>query len=117
MAKRINIRGIECVLDSGTEKTVEYVLLEPMEFHGIQIFLENPLFGDELDLKIHAPDDSEIFDYSNNTKLSSKTNYIEIKVTEKDEPAEIPEGFKIKFIYKAIDANGRKCQVWFRFKK
>ena len=118
MAKSLYISGTTLEIQSGTSSGYSEITLDnEYEFYGIIVMLENPVFGDELDFKINAPDNSEVRDYSTNTFLTSKVNLIEIKTSDRDDPAELPAGFKLKIIYNAIDTNGRKAIFWYRLKK
>lgn len=124
MAKKLYIQGLDIDIPIGqSTATADFTLSELYEFYGVQIFLENPTLNDELDFKILAPIPPdyttyvEVNDYSNNTKLTSKVHYIEIKAEEKDDPAELPAGLKMRVIYTAVDNLGRNAKIWFRLKK
>lgn len=116
---KIYIEGCKMEIASGQNEGIgEVVLTHDIEFHGVQVMLEDPIYGDELDFRVIAPDGTTIVgDYSTNTFITSKVNDIEIKAETKDAPSDIPAGFILRMTYTAVDTNGRKSVVWYRTKR
>lgn len=120
MAKQVYIQGLPPleIPQGQDEGTVDWVINDTYEFHGIKMFMENPVFGDEVDFKILLPDGITVAkDYSTNTLLTSNTKDISVLINDKDEPAEIPAGLIVRFYYYAVDTLGRKAIMWLRLKK
>jgi hypothetical protein len=94
--------------------------IENLELHGVTLFLENAVFGDKCELDVYVRIGGVFYfalEYAKNYYLSSKVAEITIIIGANDAPAKFPIDYMLRLTYTAIDINGRKAEINYRFKR
>ena len=119
MARKLLFQGAKVDIPAASDEViVDIPMTEDVEFFGLRVMLENPIYGDELIIQAVLPDLTTVIqEYTKDVFLTSTTKEIRGHIEEPGEQQEIPSGIILRITYKAVDTIGRKATVLLTLKR